>query len=226
MANKTAVQIESPGSRAAAYWFEDGLPEILAGLVTLGFWLLILVRERTDGVTGTFIWSSGLTVLIIVLSQSWKILDPIKARLTYSRTGYASPPEDPPKPQTVLTLFSKPPAKRNVSNFKGIIFIAFALGGCFFPLSGFRWGIAGSMFIIALLMCFLTFRDAHKYTWRSVFPIILAGVLVEFLDLPVAIRRSAPLLILGGWLVVRGTYLLVRFLRRSSRFVELNGGCL
>jgi hypothetical protein len=218
---KQTLDSVNPGKRAAAYWFEDGLPEILAGLVTLGFWLLILVRERIEGIIiGTFIWSGGFTVLLIVLFRNWKILDSIKARLTYPRTGYVSPPADPPKPQAVLTLFSRPTANRNVSNFKAMLFMAIAIGGDFYSVSNFRWGLAVSMLIISLLMLLLTFRDVHKYTWLSVLPIILAGIFVEVLILPGTARRSMPCLILGGWFILRGLWLLVRFLRMHPHAAE------
>jgi hypothetical protein len=50
MKNKTTVQIDSPGRRAAAYWFVDGLPEILFGFYLLipGLYVLAIVAFRTQ----------------------------------------------------------------------------------------------------------------------------------------------------------------------------------
>ena len=39
MNNNTVEQMESPGRRAAAYWFVDGLPEIAFGFALLTFGL-------------------------------------------------------------------------------------------------------------------------------------------------------------------------------------------
>jgi hypothetical protein len=72
----------------------------------------------------------------------------------------------------------------------------------------------------------LTRKDAYPYSWVSVLPVVVAGVLVAILDIPNNIRPATPMLILTGWLIIRGIWLLVRFLRTHPRSGEFEGGRL
>ncbi len=88
---------ELAGQRAAAYWFSDGLPELLFGFAlaacgAVGLaWIVYLPNELMRV-------AFGLTLLGLIALSIWdrKVLDALKARLTYPRTGYAQPPADGP----------------------------------------------------------------------------------------------------------------------------------
>lgn len=241
MTNKTAVQNESPGRRAAAYWFEDGLPELLAGLMLLVFFLVMLAAylRWINPVLFIVLWSAGFTFIFTLPAWGWKVLDFIKTRLTYPRSGYATPPGDPGpgqdffydllgkrKSETILTLRTAPPPKTNVTNFGFRIIIILAIMGFFSPLCTKGWAVALITLAMAAMLYLITRRDAHAYTWISVLPVALAGLMAAFWDLPPDIRKFIPLLIVSGWLVVRGAWLLVRFLHKHPRPGELNGGCV
>jgi len=163
----------------------------------------------------------------------------VKSWLTYPRAGYASPPGDTApdqdpivglfgtgKPSPILSLRIQPPQKTNVSNFKNRIFITMGIVGFLSPLCRERWAIALIMLVIALLLLLLTRKDAYAYSWVSVLPVVVAGILVVILDIPTNIRPVTPMLILTGWLVIRGIWLLVRFLRTHPSSGEFEGGRL
>lgn len=97
MKNKTAEQINSPGRRAAAYWFVDGLSEIAFGLVMLIYGVFATVTGGLDRLNwwmfcGVIV---GLVLLFGMYIKHRRILDYLKARITYPRTGYARPPTCP-----------------------------------------------------------------------------------------------------------------------------------
>lgn len=241
MTNKNAVQNESPGRRAAAYWFEDGLPELLAGLMFLACFLVLLAGflRWINYVLFVVLWSVGFTFLFTLPAWGVKVLDFFKTRLTYPRSGYATPPGDPGPGQdffcdllgkrksvTILTLRTPPPPNTNVTNFWFRIIMVLAILGFFTPICTKGWAVALATLAMAALLYLMTRRDAHAYTWVSVLPVALAGLLAAFLDLPPDIRIVIPLLIVSGWLVVRGLWFLIRFLHKYPRPGEPNGGCI
>jgi hypothetical protein len=101
-----------------------------------------------------------------------------------------------------------------------------AILGFFTPICTKGWAVALATLAMAALLYLMTRRDAHAYTWVSVLPVALAGLLAAFLDLPPDIRIVIPLLIVSGWLVVRGLWFLIRFLHKYPRPGEPNGGCI
>ena len=243
MTNKMAVQNKSPGRRAAAYWFEDGLPELLAGLMFFVCFLVLLASylKWINYVLFMVLWNVGITFLLTLPAWGWKVLDLVKTGLTYPRSGYATPPGDPGpgqdffydllgkrKRETILTFRTPPPQKTNVTNFGfrfQIIFIL-AILAYFIPFCIKGWSVALVTLAMAAVLHLITRRDAHAYTWFSVLPVALAGLLAAFLDLPPNTRTIIPILILSGWLVIRGLWLLVRFLRTHPRLEELDSGRL
>jgi len=241
MTNKRAIQNESPGRRAAAYWFEDGLPELLAGLILLLSSLVLLAKhlQWIDTVLFLVLWSVGYTLLISIYTWGWKFLDYIKTRLTYPRSGYVAPPGDPDpdqdffydlfgktKSKPILTLRATPPLKTNVTNFRNRLFLILGITAFFSPLCRQGWTVALLTLAMAVLLYLMTRRDAHAYSYISVLPVALAGLLAAFLDLPSNVWGFIPLLILSGWLIIRGIWLLIRFLKTHPRIGELDGGRL
>jgi len=75
--------------KAIQYWFIDGLPELAAGLVGIFLAVLFLVWHQV------FTWRWSLPVILVAafaVSFGLRlIIQHIKARTTYPRTGYVSP---------------------------------------------------------------------------------------------------------------------------------------
>ena len=73
--------------RAWGYWFEDGLPILMVGFGFVAYGL----SEVFDQPLGKFGLVLGVPFYIILLRYR-PILEWLKARLTYPRTGYVPPP--------------------------------------------------------------------------------------------------------------------------------------
>lgn len=230
---------DSPGRRAAAYWFEDGLPEILVGCILL-FCILVLLAKYLDWINDVLslaLWCCGFFFAVALYTKGWKVLDFIKTRFTYPRAGYASPPGEPDpdldlfynlfgktKPKPILTFQTALPLKTNVTNFKNCLFMILGITAFFSPLCTKGWIVMLITIVVAALLYLMTRRDAHAYTWFSVLPVAAAGLLAAFLKLPSDILPFIPLFIVGVWLVARGAWLLARFLHTHPLQEEFKGG--
>ncbi len=224
---------ESAGRRAAAYWFVDGLEEIVFGLLFLipgvgviafdlnylqHWWMALLI----------FCFFVGFWILFWADRQ---ILDFLKARFTYPRTGYARPPQNPEPDQDVLvdfilpdkrrrellTLYSARPLDENVTSFRArtvFLFLAANMVAQWFPGRG---SVALIMVAVAALVFGLNRGEVHPYAWWSVLPIALAGLLSAAVEIPPASRQVLPFIIGGGWLLAQGGWTFVRYLRTHPR---------
>ena len=222
MSNKSVVQIESPGRRAAAYWFVDGLPEILFGLFSLllaGFGMAagnLRFQARYSGVLAVCLFFSLTGYAIWFLHRP--VLNFVKARITYPRTGYAHPPEDFPSKNhphaKTLTLGTFRPSDENVSSFAShtvpLIFGGAAVMGFLRPTS---WGLPLVMVGIAAGIYLLHRNGVRPYSLLSVLPLVLAGIIAAAWNPAIPWRLMAPLILSGFWLLGIGPWTLVRYLR-------------
>jgi hypothetical protein len=219
MRDNTSPQIDSPGRRAAVYWFIDGLPEIAFGSAYLAWGVL--------GVGWGFhrsnLWYKWATIaaavgFIVLFVRDRRILDWLKARLTYPRTGYVRPPGEREPHDTLITLNDAARADENVTSFRirGVwtFFLAMTLIDLF---EGARWSVAVMMIASAILEYYMNREEARPYSWRTVLPIAPAGILAAFLDLPPHSRQFIPLVIGGVWLLALGTWTLIRYLHAHPK---------
>jgi hypothetical protein len=216
--DKTAVQPEAAGRRAAAYWFIDGLPEILFGIVYVVWGCIGLVWGFY--LKNPWIGWSMVVVALAFLPLWWKapaILDYFKARLTYPRTGYVRPPADMSDGRWhMITLgLASPPIDSNVTSFRLRTAWAFLLASVLVPAdpSAARWTVPALMALVAVAVYVWNRREAHPYSWQSALAIALAGLLSAGVEVPLDGRRHIPLLIGGLWLLAHGVPTLVRYLR-------------
>jgi hypothetical protein len=217
---------QSPGRRAAAYWFRDGLPEIGFGLLYL-IWSLSGIRWGYDPQnpwTKAEVAAAGIAFMVFFLWDR-KILNFFKARLTYPRTGYVRPPADPAPAEVdpFRPLGATPPYDQNVTHFRmGTAFLFFAA----MPIVNLtatangapnRWSIPVVMAIVAAVEYGWNRNGARPYHWWSVAFIALAGVLSPLWELPARSRQFIPLLIGGVWLLTQGGCTLIGYLRANPR---------
>ncbi len=221
MKNKYAVQENSPGRRAAAYWFIDGLPEIVFGLVLLiiGIYPIVFHQPNVWILLG---WIVVVSLYFVILGKHRRILDLLKARITYPRTGYVRPPKDIPKTfdpnQEIVALGLIHRVDENTTWFRNHTFIIFFFGSFLMRhLPAGRWNLPSVMMGVALLIYLLNRDDVHTYSWRAVLPIALAGFIAAFLDLTPTAREYAPCVIGGVWLLVIGIWTLVGYLRANPK---------
>jgi len=218
MKDSIAEQGDSPGRRAAAYWFSDGLPECIFGAAYL-VWGVLGIVWRLDLLVhwGRLPMLAGLLGFSLVLGFDRKILEWLKVRLTYPRTGYVRPPAYPEPPGAVQTLMDAPPSDENVTSFHRFTVVVFFQAMILATMSREFWTVPVCMTIVAVLVYILNRREARQYPWWSVLPIALAGWLSLLVSLPLKIRPLLPILIGGAWLLSRGTWTLVHYLRAHTR---------
>ncbi len=217
----SAEQNQSPGHRAAAYWFADDLPEIAFGIVLLATGLictLVVMRgqaHRQDWWLRTLF----LVAFPLFFFLHRRILDFFKARITYPRTGYVRPPVDFPSknegPDKIITL--RTAVDENISSFRNHTVYLFFLGALFEGFLPARWSLPLVMSAIAAVVHFWSRSDARPYSWLSVLPIPVLGFLAAVANLEPMARGLSSLVIGGVWLFGLGAWTLVHYLRAHPR---------
>ncbi len=216
--------MDSPGRRAAAYWFIDGLPEIVFGLAMLTFglcsvWMIEQGNRQHWWISAGVLVAELLFLLMFFMHR--RILDFLKARITYPRTGYVRPPADFPSKSDsldkILTLGMAHRVDENASSFRSHTVYLFLIGFIFVQFLQARWSLPLVMAAIAAGVFFWNRDDVRPYSWRAVLPIALAGFMAAGLELKPETRWFVPLVIGGAWLLGIGTWTLVHYLRAHPK---------
>jgi hypothetical protein len=230
MKNIKAVQIDSPGRRAAAYWFVDGLPEIAFGLTLLIFGIygiagIGLHRSSRWILCGYFV---ALGLFVAMLGNHRRIVEFFKARITYPRTGYARPPKDSPSAYywggkiLTLGLGTAHRIDENVSSFRNHTVWMFIYASCIMFNLPVRWILSLWMLplvmtLIATLIYFWNRDDVRRFSLSAVLPIAAGGFIATEFNLTSEARQFAPLAIGGAWLLVIGICALFGYLRAHPK---------
>jgi hypothetical protein len=210
---------DSPGRRAAAYWFADGLPDIVFGLMLLVF------------ATAGFLWQiyapHSLALDLFLMAggfglfywQERAVLGFLKSRVTYPRTGYAQPPDEAPISSglTTLSLNPGPPAPENVTYFnKRTAPVIFSLFYCAFnPQPPGRWLAPLIVLALAVALYTLNRNSERPYRWWWALILALAGLVFFLVDVPPLLQPLLLYMLAGGWLVAQGVCTLVGYLRAN-----------
>jgi hypothetical protein len=239
MINNISEHNETPGRRAAAYWFADGLPEIVFGFLLLIPGALVLLLETlhlhwqnrwlAPGFIEAYLFFYLLGCAIWFLYRP--ILNYLKVRITYPRTGYVNPPNDFPdkKPDDnrIFTFGTARPADDNVSSFVRHM-VPLIFSGVF--LMGFLkstyWGLPLVMIGISAGIYFLNRKEVRSYSLFAVLPIALAGFVAAALDLTPEMRWMATMVICSAWLLGIGIWTLFRYFRSHPKPDTKQEGCL
>jgi hypothetical protein len=155
---------------------------------------------------GPIVYAALLGFMILFVWDR-KILDRLKARLTYPRTGYVRPPA-PPRGSG---------KDENVTGFPWSTVWLFWVALTFVHFWDSQWMVPLLMAVVAAWIYAANRREARPYVWWSVLPIAVAGLASAWLDLSVKSREFLPILIGGAWLLARGTWTLVHYLRAHPR---------
>lgn len=198
--NKNFVDVQK---KAIQYWFIDGLAELAAGLVGIFLAVLLWVWHQV------FTWRWSLPVIMVaafVVSFGLRlIIQRIKARSTYPRTGYVSP-------------FSGLESKWSV-----VILIAFALVmlGLNYFLStrgsqALLWspGLAGLIFTFLFVWTGATTKLKRFFTLGIIS--LLLGLVLVYLKLDYFQGVSILTGIIGLFLLVQGYQVRRIYLQQSS----------
>ncbi|HWQ53093.1 MAG TPA: hypothetical protein VN442_05375 [Bryobacteraceae bacterium] len=204
----------SSGRRAASYWYVDGLPHAVFGLALLMsgalalLWRVYLPNPRL----GHYFAIGMMFVLYSLMGRHF--VDILKSRVTYPRTGYVQPPEEAERISlTTLSLQPGPQPKENATSFDRRIAIVIF----FFVLTPFsaapRWFVPVLMAALAATLYVLNRNSEPPFRWWSVLVLGLMGLVFLWVDVPLLVQPSLPLLLVGLWLVAQGGETLIKYLR-------------
>jgi hypothetical protein len=219
--------------RSWHYWFEDGLPSLLtsAACLLMAFFLLFS-RKRNFSFFTVVLTLTAMVLYGLILLRQPQILDWLKSKITYPRTGYVSPPyfaEDQSLPPdlTVLSLQGTSAKPREDANrlradrWGRLLFtIALTLVAVLTTLF-FRnpWVCSAAGLLLAAAMWFGAHRE-QRMSWIVLVGFPLAGFYTSIF-LPrgtVGPERVAYFLAGGGALFfLDGAASLIRFLLRNPR---------
>jgi hypothetical protein len=193
----------NPGRRAAEYWFVDGLPDLVFGVA------MVLMGALPIGIL--VLHADGLKPVVVVLLLGFlalfiwdrRAVGFLKARITYPRTGYARPPGDPDSSR----------AEENVTWFRNRTVMVFFIG--FSMLSGFpgAWSPAIVMAAAAATLYFLNRHLEHPFSAWSAALLALTGLPFHWIAMPLRGQPFLPFLLGGAWLLTRGLWTLIHYLR-------------
>jgi hypothetical protein len=247
MTKLMATQIESPGRRDVQFWFDDGLPEIVFGLLMFPCVGVAIAASMIPAISGWLAFLPGWILFCIWLWNYRSLMEFLKSHVTYPRAGYVQTPEDPYsdqslfqtlfpgiKPDSPITLRNAPAPNKNMSDFRAraiallglAILIGIVSGILIGVYSWSKWSLGILMTAMAALVFLMSRNDAHSYSLYSVLPIALAGSAIAFLNLSHKAIIVAPAFILGAWFLIRGTWMLVCFLESHPRLNETHRGSL
>ena len=220
--------------RAWNYWFVDGLANLVGGLLCLLLASVSFLVPAPHHVASPLVITLavlGYCIYALVFSRFRQTLEWLKARITYPRTGYATPPyftnwEVPPIELNMLNLSNV--AEKEALNARrvredvhrrGWFFVAIIAAAEISTLLIETPWICGVMGTTAGLKIWLTTRKNERMSWAVAFALPFAGLyMFAFPGLNRTLRIERLGFFLAGVglvLVLTGAISLVRYLRRN-----------
>jgi hypothetical protein len=214
---------DEPGRRAAAYWFADGLPEMVAGFGFLAFGACAIwfdhLQQHSWPERAAFLAIELVSIAVIfVCGRSISVY--LKSRVTFPRTGYVRPPLDwdrVSQRETVVGLGLAGEQARpdqNVTSFRSSTISVVVLGNVVAGVIGNPVGLPLAMSTVAVLLYVLNRDSERPYSWMSVLPLPAAGLLAMRMDMGRDANAWTAVVIGGAWLAAQGCWRLVGYLRR------------
>ncbi len=202
--------------RVKQYWFKDGLGELVGGGMILLVGLYFAGQEwLPEGPIGRTFLQSSLALLLVggAFATRW-LVNVLKTRLTYPRTGYVEY-----QPGVKNT-----PSRRMFT--AGIAISVSALLVFFGRFSGsFNWlpGFTGLAFGAAFILLRARSNGIGRFYVLGTFCVIL-GVALSFLDLPVGYSLGLFYGLAGIASMFSGGLTLLRYLRDNPSTGETDNG--
>jgi hypothetical protein len=231
MKDDSARQSASYARRAASYWSVDGLPDILHGLV-------LVILGASACLWGIYAPNRWIKLDILIAYAGFAlyfflvervVLNFLKSRLTYPRTGYVQPPEQlwvgsrtPPPlslrlgPPPVLSPLA-PSATENVSVFWPRTVRPLLVYSIFWVRADRpgHWLVPLAMPALAVALYVLNRSLEHPYPWQSALILALTGPVILWVGVPALLQPPVPVLLVGAWLAAQGVQTLVNYLRTN-----------
>lgn len=214
--------------RARSYWYIDGLPQIVGGVALLLFATLLwlFLRWPISNVTIGFIL---LLTFLAITFRAQQILEWVKSRVTYPRTGYAAVPPLPPPdnaffypPGYITQLQINAPKPETASDLRRAraLWLRAWLGSLPAGTVVFLWDIKTRWVCLAVAILFsLPFwfaEDGEKNIhWIMVLGVPFVGLCMSLFPVSPHHRIAELVAGLGILAVIDGAITLIRYLRRN-----------
>ena len=225
------------GQRAAAYWFADGIEEMVFGIVMAALAIsAILCGLQAPAPWNKFDATCMIEYASILLYGAVRLraVTFLKSRLVYARTGYAGPPvEAVPDAAGGLCILSLSgigePPKRNVTRWgnRALLFVAvisFVTVPWRFQHSAPRWYGPALLALMALLLYWRNRDSECPYGRLSTVVLALLGTPFLWLRVPWPLQAWFPIAVGGLWMTAIGAGKMARHLRANPRRAFQEGG--
>jgi hypothetical protein len=200
--------------RTQRYWYVDGLAEITVGLFFVVLSGYFLAQARIKSVSSDPILADFglLAAILLVLWFFLYAFRAVKARLTYSRTGYVASP----RRQVGLRWQRVGLAAWMLTVGLSLTFLAYHSHGApsWMPL---LLGV-----VVGLTLLYLSFRfQLRRFTFLAC-ALVLVGAIVAFLNLGGTRAEILSSAADGLCFIISGGVALVGYLRRSRQLPDLD----
>lgn len=212
--------LDQARQRALRYWVEDGIPDLYIGSLLLLFVGLRLLARWADAHRQATLTAAGLfgSLAVILAGSLWGrfIIDAVKQRVTYPRTGYvayAPPSREERRKSLLFTLLF------------ALLLIGMVLLHPQARLPLRMWVFHGVVFLVALAVS-LPLRSLRYLLYTLSIPFMAAGYALTWERWPLTVQRlmtygELTFLALGVWMTIWGAFTLARYLNRYSVFEEV-----
>jgi len=204
--------------RAWRYWFSDGLTNLVVGVgILLMSYSIMNPPHWPPKPFALAAWAIALVLYVLTTVRHREIVEWLKAKTTYPRTGYVSTPANDPLCMAATSLRGGSPqpeeatrlaAARRRSVYLKLALVVVASIGMIVIHQSWKWIAAGIIIAIAMLIA----RKQYRVSWIIPVGFPLLGL---YLTLYATDRHTAPSHFLLGWgvlFVLDGGYTLVRYL--------------
>lgn len=217
--------IQQARLRALNYWHIDGLPTLLVGLALTFFAVAIALTDLLPRTSVTRLSSFALLAVFtaLVVLQN-RILEWLKARLTWPRSGYALPPSNLRVVATIQTLAIEDAADSRAEAGPSLrdwmlIGLMMLTPGLLDMLRGNSPAFAAATLVLAGAFFAITRINGRSQPLIAV-AAAAAGTAIAYMPIPETLRVHLFLVCVGLSFVLKGAVDLVLYLRRNPRSGE------
>lgn len=226
--NAPPLSVVDAKQQAWQYWFEDGLTHLLLGIAILSISICTLYPPRPRAFWQLAIWAAMLTLYTALMLRQRQILEWLKTKITYPRTGYVQSPFDvtdlaasPNMIELGLTAADerRAEARRLLVAQRRQVSLAAALavaGSLALLLIESRWAytVIGVLFALALW----ALRRNERVSWIAIVGLPILGICMTVFSVPGSYPPNRVAWFMAGWgglFVLDGTIALTRYLLRN-----------
>ena len=220
--------------RAWQYWFVDGLTHLLLGLALLSMSICGLFPPRPRAFWQLALLAAPLGLYVALILWQRQILEWLKTKITYPRTGYVQPPFDAVAGAAGMVELGlegsderRAEAERLAADHRKRLLLAASLAvpGLFAMLLSEN-RLVPTVASVLLASALWALRKFEKVSWITIVGLPVLGICMTIFVTPGAYpsHRMAWLMAgLGGLFVLEGTIALARYLLQNpaSKLAEL-----